>query len=125
MGRVLPALIILILIISCSGAFNSVPVTEGGTVRAVTITDTKASLTIRLRTWGDWTMEAERGSVTLNPGEIYTLQPGGEFKLLSDMAGIVFGDYLIFNETWLSPLDRQNLQLWYESEWDSWLTIEL
>ena len=70
-------------------------------------------------------MEAEGGAVTLNPGEIYALQPGGEFKLQSDMVGIIYGDYLIFNDIWLSPLDRQNLQLWYESEWDSWLTIEL
>ena len=70
-------------------------------------------------------MEAEGGAVTLQPGDIYSFQPGNEFKLRTDMAEIVYGNYLIFNSTWLSPLNRQNLQLWYESKWDSWLTIEL
>ena len=124
MNRSLSALFLL-LFISCSGPFTAAPVSEVGTVRALTITDNEASLTIRLRTWGDWTMEAEGGSVTLNPGEIYALQPGGEFKLQTDMTEIVYADYLIFNNIYLSPLNLQNLRLWYESKWDSWLTIEL
>ncbi len=124
MGRSLSALFLL-LFISCSGSFNTTPVSEVGTVRAVTITNNEASLTIRLRIWDDWTMEAEGGAVTLQPGYIYSFQPGSEFNLRTDMAEIVYGDYLIFNNTWLSPLNRQNFQLWYESKWDSWLTIEL
>jgi len=124
MGRFVSAFLLLLLL-GCSGAVNPVPPAEVGTIRAVTIIGSDASLIIRLRSRGEWTMEAEGGRVSLNPGDIYSLQPGGEFRLPVDIREIIYSDYLIFNDRWLSPAGRQNLLLWYESERDSWLTVKL
>jgi len=124
MGRYF-SVFLLLLLVGCSVLINTVPVIESGTIRAVTIIGSDASLILRLRIWGEWTMEAERGRVILNPGGIHSLQPGGEFRLPTDITEIIYSDYLIFNDTWFSPVDRQNLLLWYESERDSWLTVEL